>query len=292
MTQNKSNAAGYAAGIAAGVSYGFNPLFAKQLLQDGVPVYTMLLYRYIIAAFCMCLWMIATKKNFHIEKRQIPILVLLGLLFASSSIGLFESYNYIPAGLATTLVYLYPVFTAVIMLFLKVKPSARVWTSIAGTLVGVLLICSPNGNITLNALGLGLAIFSAASYSIYLVIVNNARKISTVSSYAITFYGLIFGSLLFAIITTFRGEPVTGAIKGGLDWLCVLGLAVIPTLISMLTLAISTRKIGATKTAVLGVFEPKTAITIGILVFKESLTASIAVGVIICVCAVILLVTE
>jgi len=39
----KDHIIGYAAGIAAGVSYGFNPLFAKPLLDDGVSVYSMLL---------------------------------------------------------------------------------------------------------------------------------------------------------------------------------------------------------------------------------------------------------
>ena len=65
-----------------------------------------------------------------------------------------------------------------------------------------------------------------------------------------------------------------------------------PTMVSMLTLAISTRYIGPTKTAVLGVFEPLTAILIGTLMFSEPLTARMAVGIAVCVGAVIFLILK
>ena len=42
----KRRMAGYLAGFVAGVSYGTNPLFAKPLLESGVPVLVMLLFRY------------------------------------------------------------------------------------------------------------------------------------------------------------------------------------------------------------------------------------------------------
>lgn len=292
MSARKKQLIGYMAGVVAGVSYGFNPLFAKHLLVDNVPIYSMLFLRYAIAAVCMGLWMTASKESFKIKASQLPILILLGLLFASSSMGLFEAYNYIPAGLATTLCYLYPVFTALVMLFLHKKPSKRTWFSIAATLAGVGLICMPSSNISLNAIGLTLAVWSAMSYAIYLVIVNNNNRISSLSPHSITFYALIFGALLFLGTTLFKGEKIIGAIQGPIDWGCIVGLALIPTLISMLALAISTRQIGATKTAVLGVFEPLTAILIGLLVYGERLTASIGIGITICVGAVIFLVTE
>jgi len=292
MNSRKTQLTGYAAGIAAGVSYGFNPLFAKHLLVDNVPVYSMLFFRYAIAAMFMGLWMLLSKESFKTRPSQIHLLMLLGLLFASSSMGLFEAYNFIPAGLATTLCYLYPVFTALVMLFLHKKPSARTWCSIVATLAGVGLICMPSSNISINVAGLTLAIWSAMSYAIYLVIVNNNHKISDLSPHTITFYALIFGAVLFMGITLFKGEQISGAIKGPIDWGCIIGLALIPTLISMLALAISTRQIGATRTAVLGVFEPITAILIGLLVYGEKLTASICIGLIICVGAVIFLVTE
>ncbi|MCR5709890.1 MAG: DMT family transporter [Bacteroidales bacterium] len=71
-----------------------------------------------------------------------------------------------------------------------------------------------------------------------------------------------------------------------------MGLAIIPTMISMLTLAMSSRYIGPTRTAVLGVFEPLTAILIGTLFFGEPLTVRMAAGIAICVAAVVFMILK
>ena len=69
-------------------------------------------------------------------------------------------------------------------------------------------------------------------------------------------------------------------------WGNLIGLAILPTVVSTATLAVSTRNIGATKASVLGVFEPITAILVGTLVFGEALTANIVVGILIAIVAV------
>ena len=76
------------------------------------------------------------------------------------------------------------------------------------------------------------------------------------------------------------------------DWLNLLGLAIAPTMISLLTLAVSSRYIGPTKTSVLGVFEPLTAIMIGTVMFGEPLTAKMIIGVAICSAAVVFMILK
>ena len=89
---------------------------------------------------------------------------------------------------------------------------------------------------------------------------NRSKRIRNVSEHTITLYSLITGAILFATIRAVQG----GSIHEGIDTLAdcgnLIGLAIIPTMVSMLTIAISSRYIGPTKTAVLGVFEPLTAI--------------------------------
>ena len=74
------------------------------------------------------------------------------------------------------------------------------------------------------------------------------------------------------------------------DWGNLVGLAIVPTMISLLALAISSRYIGPTKTSILGVFEPLTAILIGTIMFGEPLTMKMAVGIAICVGAVLFMI--
>lgn len=270
---------GYIAGIVTGVTYGLNPLFAKPLLEMGVSVDTMLSFRYLLAVLILGIWLVARKESLRVNAAQTVRLVILGILFALSSATLFFSYNYIPAGLATTIVFLYPVLVALIMVFLKVYPTWQVWLSIILTFAGVIILSLPSSGVSFNAVGLLLAGASALVYAMYLIIVNRSRRLRTVSNHVLTFYALLFGSMLFLVHGLSSGGDLLAGVHGWLCWLCLFGLAIFPTLMSLLCLAASTRLIGATKTSVLGVAEPVTAIAVGCIFFNESLTLNVIVGV-------------
>lgn len=286
----KRRLAGYLAGFIAGVSYGTNPLFAKPLLESGVPVLVMLLFRYGISAAILAIWMLAKREQFRVKGNEIALLVLLGILFAFSSLFLFFSYEFIPSGLATTLVYLYPVFVALIMVFLRFYPSWQTWLSIIATFGGILLLSSPSTRASIRIPGIILAVASALSYAFYLVIVNRSKRIKNVSEHTLTLYALLTGAFLFAAIRTLQGGSITEGINTASDWGNLIGLAIVPTMISLLTLAVSSRYIGPTKTSILGVFEPLTAILIGTLLFGESLTMKMGIGVAVCISAVVFMV--
>lgn len=286
----KRRLAGYLAGFIAGVSYGTNPLFAKPLLESGVPVLVMLLFRYGISAAILAIWMLAKREQFRVKGNEIALLVLLGILFACSSLFLFFSYEFIPSGLATTLVYLYPVFVALIMVFLRFYPSWQTWLSIIATFGGILLLSSPSTGASIHIPGIILAVASALSYAFYLVIVNRSKRIKNVSEHTLTLYALLTGAFLFAAIRTLKGGSITEGINTASDWGNLIGLAIVPTMISLLTLAVSSRYIGPTKTSILGVFEPLTAILIGTLLFGEPLTMKMGIGVAVCISAVVFMV--
>ena len=277
---------GYVAGIITGVTYGLNPLFAKPLLSMWVSVDTMLACRYLIAVFILGVWLVFRKESLKVNKAQMWRLCILGFLFAMSSMLLFLSYNYIPAGLATTIVFLYPVIVALIMVLLKVYPTWQVWLSILMTFVGVVILSRPSGNMTLNITGLSLAAGSAIAYALYLIVVNRSRRLRTVTSLVLTFYALLIGSVVFLIHSAISGGEFMAGLDGWYCWMNLICLAVFPTLVSLLTLAMATRIIGPTRTSVLGVFEPVTAIAVGTIFFGESLTLNIIIGVIITLVAV------
>ena len=286
----KKRLAGYLAGFIAGVSYGTNPLFAKPLLESGVPVLDMLFFRYGISAAILALWMLAKRERFQVKRNEIALLALLGVLFACSSLFLFFSYEFIPSGLATTLVYLYPVFVALIMVFLRFYPSWQTWLSIIATFGGIILLSSPSPGATIRIPGIILAVMSALSYAFYLVIVNRSKRIKSVSEHTLTLYALLTGAALFAVIRAIQGGSITEGIDTAADWGNLIGLAIVPTMISLLALAISSRYIGPTKTSILGVFEPLTAILIGTLLFGEPLTLKMGIGVAVCVGAVVFMI--
>lgn len=283
---------GLLCGIVAGISYGTNPLFAKPLLESGVPVLVMLFFRYALSATLLGIWMVLNGEKLSTSRRELGLLMVLGLLFAGSSIFLFASYEFIPSGLATTLVYLYPVFVALIMVFLHFYPSWQTWLSIIATFGGIILLSSSSQGADIQLPGIFLAVLSALSYAHYLIIVNRSSRIKNVSERTITFYALATGTVLFFIMRLIQGGSLVEGVDTPADWANLVGLAIVPTILSLLTLAVSTRFIGPTKTSILGVFEPLTAILIGTALFGEPLTWKMGLGIAICVAAVVFMILK
>ena len=285
-TLSRNAIIGYPAGIITGITYGLNPLFAVPLMNNGASIESILFFRYTFAVVLLAAFLILTRQSFRITARQAGVLLALGLLYTSSSIFLFEAYNYIASGLATTLIFLYPVLVAVIMVFLRVVPSWPVWLSIAATFGGVIIMTQGSGGDSLNPIGVALSLGSALVYALFIVIINRSKAIAQISNTLLTFYSLTVGAIVFLGKISFSEAPISAGITTGGDWLNLAGLALLPTIVSTATLAIATRNIGATKASVLGVFEPITAILIGTLMFGEPLTTNILLGIGIAIVAV------
>ena len=287
---SKNSIVGYSAGIITGITYGLNPLFGIPLMNDGASIDSILFFRYGFSVVLLAAFLILSRQSFKVTPKQLGILLILGLLYTSSSICLFESYKYIASGLATTLIFLYPVFVAIIMVVLRVYPTWQVWLAILATFVGVLILAQSDDTQTIDPIGVLLALGSGLSYAIFIVIVNSSRIIRPISSTMLTFYSLSVGMVIFYINTLLSPNDLTTGINGSSAWLCLVGLAILPTIISTATLALSTRKIGATKASVLGVFEPITAIMVGTIAFNEPITTNIIVGISIAIAAIIFMI--
>lgn len=277
---------GYPAGIITGITYGLNPLFAKPLMNAGASTEAILLFRYGIAVILLGAYLLLKKENFRITLKQAGVLLSLGLLYTASSTFLFEAYKYIASGLATTLVFLFPAMVAIIMVFLKVVPSWPVWLSIAATFAGVMIMTGGAGTETVNPVGVWFSIASAFVYALFIVIINKSKVISSIPNSMLTFYALLTGTFFFIGRCLFSGADLMAGIDGGMAWCNLIGLAVLPTIVSTASLAVATRNIGATKASVLGVFEPITAILVGTVVFGEALTPNIIAGILISIVAV------
>lgn len=232
------------------------------------------------------------KQSFRINLKQARILFVLGLLYTSSSIFLFEAFKYIASGLATALVFLDPVLVAIIMVFLKVIPSWPVWLSIFLTFAGVVIMTQSDSTQTISPFGVFLSLVSALVYAMFIVIINRSKTIRNISNSLLTFYTLSVGSVVFFIKLMISDAEITAGLEKDMAWLNLVGLAILPTIVSTATLAVATRNIGATKASVLGVFEPITAILIGAFVFGEPITTNIIVGILISIAAVIFMIAK
>jgi len=270
---------GYIAGIITGVTYGLNPLFAMPLMNAGAPVENILFFRYGLSVLILGCWLLAKHESFRVSGKQLVRLLILGACFTMSSLFLFEAYRLIPSGMATTIVFLYPVLVALIMVFMRVYPTWQVWFSIILTFIGVFVLSRNDGTHVIQTKGIVIAAASALAYAMFIVIVNRSKAIRKVSNTLLTFYALIVGTIVFMVKALAGGHSLLLGISGFSAWGNLLGLAVLPTIVSTATLALATRKIGAAKASVLGVFEPITAILVGALAFGEPVTMNVLIGI-------------
>lgn len=289
---SKNAIIGYPAGIITGITYGLNPLFGVPLMKEGAAIESILFFRYAIAVLFLGGFLLLSRQSFKISWKQAGVLLILGLLYTSSSVFLFEAYNYIASGLATTIIFLYPVLVAIIMVFLRVVPSWPVWLSIILTFVGVVIMTQSDSTQTINPIGVILSLGSALVYALFIVIINRSKIISNISNSLLTFYALTVGAIIFLGKITLSDIHITTGLTGNMAWLNLVGLAILPTVVSTATLAIATRNIGATKASVLGVFEPVTAILIGTVVFGEALTTNIIVGILLSIAAITFMIAK
>ena len=283
---SKNAIIGYPAGIITGITYGLNPLFGLPLMKEGASVEAILFFRYGIAVLILGAFLLLTKQTFKVSLKQAGILLVLGLLYTASSIFLFEAYNYIASGLATTLIFLYPVLVALIMVFLRVVPSWQVWLAIVATFFGVIIMTQNGDSQAVNPIGVLLSLGSATVYAFFIVIINRSKAIGSISNSLLTFYSLMVGAFIFLGKNLLSDAPITTGIEGWGAWMNLVGLALLPTVVSTASLAIATRNIGATKASVLGVFEPITAILVGTVCLGEVLTTNIVIGILLAMGAV------
>ena len=279
-----AKAKGYILGSIAAASYGMNPLFALPLYKAGMDPDSVLFFRYLFAIPLLGIMIKARGRSFKIQRKETFPLIIMGLLVALSSLTLFLSYNYMAAGIASTLLFVYPIMVALIMaMVFKEKLALQTIVCMLLALGGIGLLYKSEDGSTLSLIGTLLVFASSLSYAIYIVGINQT-SLKNVATLKVTLYVLLFGLSLFVARLLYSG--VLNTPDQWYLWANLLALAVFPTAISFLCTTGAIQYIGSTPTAILGALEPVTAIFFGIAVFGESLTVRESFGLVMIIVAV------
>lgn len=274
-----SNLKGYLFAAIAAASYGTNPIFAIPLYREGISVTSVLFMRYAMAvAIMFFVTMIKSPKAFVVKPKYVGLLAFMGILMVLSSIALFESYKYLSAGIASTLLFFYPVMVAIIMaIFYKERLTKKSWACLVTAFLGVVILSKNDDGGFISLLGLTLVMLSSLSYAIYLVYINRGpmKKINTST---ITFYVILGGFLVMIPYCLLDGGLMLP--KTTPAWINAIGLGFFPTVISLIFTSRAIALIGSTETAIFGALEPLTAVILGILILGETLTITPAIGMI------------
>ena len=261
----------------SGITFGLIPLFAVPVLATGMHSTSVLIYRYAFGCLAMLGMLMFHRTRMWLAFGDFLRILFLSSVYAASSITLIEGYNYMASGIATTLLFSYPVWTCLLsVVFLHERLSATTAISIAIAVAGVFFLSGilDGGGGMEGFTGLFLLLASGFLYAVYMVAFPRMR-IREMPILA-----------LYGTFTRGRIDPIDTHSQ----FINLFLLGLVPTAISNVTLIISLKQISSTMAAVLGVFEPMTAMCVGILLLGEPLTLPVVVGFVLIIAAVLILV--
>lgn len=282
---------GYAMAALAATAYGTNPAFAVPLYDQGMNPNSVLFFRYLIGLPLLVLMLVWRGHSIMLRRHQVVPAVVLGVLMAFSSLSLFESYRYLNSGVASTLLFVYPVMVALLMTFFfheRFKPSVAVCLLIMG--VGLVLLMKPQGETSLSPFGCLLVMVSALTYAIYIVLVNVSSRVRDIPTTRLLLWVLGSGTLTLAVMIPL-GNPLTLPAEPG-GWINLSSLAVISTVISLACTTRAIQLIGSTPTAIFGALEPVSAVVLSVTVLGQGITPREVEGGLLIVLATTLVVAD
>lgn len=283
---------GYINAIVSAATFGTIPLFSIPVLAAGMLLPSVLVYRFAFGCLFMLAIMVWQKQNLHIRWAEGLEFALLSLMYSTSAICLFQGYNYMPSGIATTLLFSYPIWTAIILVvFFHEKLTLRTAVAIALAFGGVFMLSGIAEAGSINSLiGVGLELFSGLSYSVYVVTFPKLR-IRKLPALKVNFYIFFMAMIQLALYSAFTAGGIA-PIPDLKSLLSLILLGLVPTTISNVTLVKAMTLTDSTTVAILGAFEPLTAMVIGICVMGEPLTLSVLIGFVLIIAAVLTLIMK
>lgn len=262
---------GYLLAALAAATYGTNPAFALPLYADGMNPTSVLLFRYMLGLPILAAMMAWRRRSPALSRHEVMPLAVLGVMMAISSLTLFEAYNYMNSGIASTLLFVYPVMVAVMMAFFF-HERFRITTGICLIIMGagLMLLLRSDGGFTLSALGCMLVFVSSLTYAVYIVMTNVSKTVQGIPTLKLLFWQLLFGCGVFLFMMAL-GDPLTTPSRPS-GWINLVALAALPTVVSLSCTTMAIHTIGPTPTAIFGALEPVTAVVLSVVLLDQGIT--------------------
>lgn len=268
---------GFCFAALAAAFYGTNPIFAVPLYGIGMNAVSVLVFRYLLGIPILAALIIMRSERLLPHEKEILPVAGLGIIMGISSLALYESYTYMNPGVASTLLFMYPLLTSLIMtIFFQEKFRLVTGISLLIMSVGLYLLMKPGGGESVSLKGFLLVFISSLTYSVYMVWIKGSQTLQQIPTLQSLLYQLLFGGLIFVAVIL-AGEPFD-APNGLFAWGNLAALAIFPTVLSLLLTIWAINCIGPTPTAIFGALEPITAVVLSILLLGETVTLREIIG--------------
>ena len=260
-------------GIVAAVAFALSDVFAKVTFAAGMDPLSLSTFRSAFSVVCMMGWFWIQPPATPHTPRQRNISLAIGVLFAGIVFGLFKAIELATVPVAILTYFIYPLLTGIIGAWVGIdKLSWRGAVAAVIAFFGLALIVGANpGEIALA--GIGFAVGGACLRTAVLLITRSALQ--GADARLITWYALLSSTAIFLVwsLATWNWHPPQTAY----GWFALMVVSVAVT-IAVLTLFMSTQRIGPFSSALIMNLEPLLATILSAPLLGEVFTPLQALG--------------
>lgn len=228
---------------------------------------TVLFLRFSLSAVVMAVLLVTRREPLPrgLTLRQLVGMGAVG--YVGQAFSYLTALKYASSGLVALLLYLYPVFVAILSAIWLREQITHIKTVALGlALAGTALTVGPEGG---QSLGMLLAISAAAIYSVYILVGTQVMKqVSAVQSSTVIFAsaGGMSGVLM---IRNGPHLPATGA-----GWAVIGSIVLIATVLPVVAFLAGLKRVGPTNAAMLSTLEPVVTVLLAAMLLGEILKPS------------------
>ncbi|MDB4907831.1 MAG: protein of unknown function transrane [Gemmatimonadetes bacterium] len=253
MTQRDGARSGALLIALSACGFGSIPIFVSFATASGAPLLAILAWRFIIGA--LLLITIAGPQRMRQYARFGPPIVLFGGVGQAIVNGVsLSALRWIPVATLSFLFYTYPAWVAAFAAARGTEPlTMRRAVALLIALAGVaVMIGNPLSGHGPNPIGLGLALFSAIAYALYIPLLDRLQKPVTPAVAA----AYVASGTAVVMTTVAITTSVFTATFHRAAWISIAGLAVVSTTMAFIAFLRGLARLGPVRTAIVSTVEP------------------------------------
>ena len=272
--------------IMSALIYGLTPIFCSYTYEMGNNAYSLTFFRSALVVPVLFFLMIKNSISFRLTLKEAINIIIVALSGSViTTLLLYNSYNYIDVGTATTLHFLYPLFIIIThYLVFKVKITRLQFLSLIISILGIM--CFINLNNMTKLTGVIMALISGLTFAVYLLGIDKFG-LSKMHGYKLSFYLALIVTMVLFILNIFTNEIIF--VQPIESYLLMLIVAILAQFIAVILLKVGINVIGSSLVSLLSMFEPVSAMIFSVVLLSESVSLKQIIGSILIMTSVALL---
>jgi len=264
---------GVALVVAGAALFGTLGIFGELARAADLSTATLLTARFLAATAMLWAYLLRRGTPVRLGNRTLAVELALGVVYGFMAIAYFESLAWLSAGVATLVLFTYPVQVTLVSAVALDEPiTVAKALALVAALGGVALVTG--GGSTAGLPGLVLVGLASLAYTVYST--GSRVMVETIpplTHAAYVFLGVTVAVLLYGVGAGTLSTPATPA-----HWHLIAGITVVGTLLPMLLFTAGLARIPASTASIVSTSEPLTTVVLGVLLLGEPFTPTIALG--------------